>query len=176
MTSQPVTSRQRPSIRFIFDENLPWRVAAALDILQFKTTYVGNQHHSNIPSRGSSDEEVLAFAQRTSQVIVTSNLDMILLCAERCQAVIWIDPRGRQFRREDLVLLVFKNIADWSGRLQVAGGPVCIRALRTKTDTLSLDEARGHAYRRMRRIAAALTRKKLQNPLDPVMSLEENPK
>ncbi|MCY3888906.1 MAG: hypothetical protein OXG50_03295 [bacterium] len=60
MSPQSATPRQRPSIRLIFDENLPWRVAAALEMLQFKTTYVGNQHHPDVPNRGSSDEEVLS--------------------------------------------------------------------------------------------------------------------
>ena len=97
MSSQLAAPRQRPSIRLIFDENLPWRVAAALEVLEFNSTYVGNQHHSNVPSRGSTDEEVLSYAQKANQVVVTSNHDMVLLCAERQQSVIWVDPRGRQF-------------------------------------------------------------------------------
>ena len=71
---------------------------------------------------------------------MTSNLDMILLCAEREQQVIWIDPRGRQLRRQDLVLLVFGNIDDWSKRLGSATEPVCLRAMRTKTETLDLGD------------------------------------
>ena len=176
MSPQSAAPRQRPAIRLIFDENLPWRVAAALETLQFRTTYVGNQHHSDVPSRGSSDEEVLSYAQKANQVVVTSNHDMILLCAERQQSVIWIDPRGRQFRREDLVLLVFKNISDWSDRLKQADRPVCLRAIRTKTVTLNLKEAHRLAHQRMRRISAARRRKKSQNPLGPLLSPEEIPK
>lgn len=175
MSSQLAAPRQRPSIRLIFDENLPWRVAAALEVLDFKSTYVGNQQHSDVPSRGSTDEEVLSFAQKANQVVVTSNHDMVVLCAERQQSVIWIDPRGRQFRREDLVLLVFKNISDWNDRLEQAGHPVCLRAMRSKTVTLNIDEAHRLAYQRMRRISAAQKRKKSQTPLGPLLSPEENP-
>lgn len=176
MSPQSATPRQRLSIRLIFDENLPWRVAAALEMLQFKTTYVGNQHHPDVPSRGSSDEAVLSYAQKANQVVVTSNHDMILLCAEHRQSVVWIDPRGRQFRREDLVLLAFKNISDWNDRLKLANSPVCLRAMRTKTVTLNLEEAHRLAHQRMRRISAARRRKKSQNPLGPLLSPEENPK
>ena len=175
MRSQSAAPRQRPSIRLIFDENLPWRVAAALEVLQFNSTYVGNRLHANVPNRGSSDEEVLSYAQKANQVVVTSNHDMVLLCAERQQSVIWIDPRGRQFRREDLVLLVFKNISDWNDRLEQAGHPVFLRAMRSKTVTLNMDEAHRLAHQRMRRISAAHKRKKSQTPLGPLLSSEEKP-
>ena len=176
MSSQSAAPRQRPSIRLIFDENLPWRVAAALEVLQFNSTYVGNQHHSDVPSRGSTDEEVLSYAQKANQVVVTSNHDMVLLCAERQQSVIWVDPRGRQFRREDLVLLVFKNISNWNDRLKQAGHPVCLRAMRSQTVTHNMDEAHKLAHQRMRRISAAQKRKKSQTSLGPLLSPEENPK
>lgn len=156
----------------MFDENLPWRVAAALFQLEFRSTYVGNQDHAGVPSRGSSDEEVLDFAQKTNQVVVTSNHDMILLCAESQQTVIWVDPRGRQFSREDLVLLVFKSISDWEERLNQAASAVCLRAMRTKTETLSLNEAGRLAQQRMRRISAAKRRKKPQHSLGPLLGEE----
>jgi len=176
VSPRSATPRQRPSIRLIFDELLPWRVAEALEMLQFRTTYVGNQHHSNVPSRGSSDEEVLSYAQKTNRVIATSDHGMILLCAEHQQSVIWVDPRGRLFRREDLVLLVFKNISDWHDRLRQAGSPVCLRAMRTKTVTLSMEDAHRLVHQRMRRISAARKQKKPQRPLGPLLSPEENPK
>ena len=175
VNSQSPGPRRRLSIRLLFDENLPWKVAAALEILDFRATYVGNQHHANVPSRGSSDDEVLAYAQKANQVVVTSNHDMILLCAERQQSVFWIDPRGRQFRREELVLLVFKNISDWESRLREATGPVCSRAMRTKTTILSLGEAGRLAHQRMRRIAAAKRRKKSQTRIGPLLSEDGEP-
>lgn len=97
---------------------------------------------------------------------------MILLCAESQQTVIWIDPRGRQFSREALVLLVFKNISDWEERLNQATGPVCLKALRTKTATLSLNEAGRLARQRMRRISAARRRRGSQKPLGSLVSEE----
>ena len=152
----------------------PGGSAAALSQLEFKSTYVGNPDHAGVTDRGSSDKEVLDFAQQTNQVVVTSNHDMILLCAESQQPVIWIDPRGRQFSREALVLLVFKNISDWEERLNQATGPVCLKALRTKTTTLSLNEAGRLARQRMRRISAARRRRGSQQPLGPLMSGEVN--
>ena len=110
------------------------------------------------PRRGSSDEVVLSHATKVNQTVVTSNLDMILLCVEHGQPVIWIDPRGRQFTREDMVLLVFKNINDWAQRLNAAADPVCLRALRTKTHTLELDDAGRLARNRLSRIAQKRTR------------------
>ena len=90
---------------------------------------------------------------RVNQTVVTSNLDMILICVEHGQQVIWIDPRGRPFKREDMVLLVFQNINDWAQRLNAATDPVCLRALRTKTHTLELAEAGRLARNRMSRIS-----------------------
>ena len=107
------------------------------------------------PSRGSSDEEVLAYARRMNQMVVTSDLGMILLCCQAGQSVIWIDPRARQLRRVDTVLLVFKHIHDWEARLAQADGPICLRAMRTTTNSLALDEAARLARNRMKKLSAA---------------------
>ena len=152
----------RARIRLLFDENLPSRVASALWELGFYVSYVGDKGDGSnrpvSPVRGSSDEVVLSYATRVSQTIVTSNLDMILLCVESGQQVIWIDLRGGQLRLEQLVLLVFKNIDDWAERLDTANMPVCLRAMRTKTETLQLDEAGRRARNRMSRISRQRTR------------------
>ena len=141
-------------IRLLFDENLPWRVASALRELEFRVSYVGDQRGSPpSPVRGSSDEVVLSHASRASQTVVTSNLDMILLCVERGQQVIWIDPWGKHFSRAELVLLVFRHISDWARRLGASAQPVCLRALRTKTKTLQLPEAADLVRKRMSSIA-----------------------
>ena len=125
-------------MRLLFDENLPWRVAAALRTLEFSVSYVGDDSASPpSPGRGSSDEEVLSHAENANQLVVTSNLDMILLCVERGQSMIWIDPRGEHLRRAELVLIVFKGIDDWSERLATTDEPVCLRAMRTRTNTLT---------------------------------------
>jgi hypothetical protein len=85
---------------------------------------------------------------------VTSNHDMIILCAEENESVIWIDPRGRQLKRTEFVPLVFSRVEEWQELLAGAGGPICVRVLRTKTEVLTLDRARHLVVQRMRRLQA----------------------
>lgn len=132
---------------------LPWRVARALRELGIRASHVGHEV-DGAPGRGSSDAVVLAHARKTNQVVVTSNHDMILLCAGESESVIWIDPRGRQFTRTELVPLVFTRVEDWQDRLRAAGKPVCLHVMRTKTEVLDLDRARHLVVQRMRRLAA----------------------
>ena len=158
-------------MRLLFDENLPWRVAAALRTLEFSVSYVGDDSASPpSPGRGSSDEAVLSHAENANQLVVTSNLDMILLCVERGQSMIWIDPRGEHLRRAELVLMVFKGIDDWSERLAAADEPVCLRAMRTRTNTLTLEEAGRLARGRMSNITRARSRRKRPKPLGELLS------
>ncbi len=97
---------------------------------------------------------MLAHAKRTNQVVVTSNHDMILLCAEEGESVIWIDPRGRQFRRAEFVALAFGRVEEWQEALAASDGPTCIHVLRTKTEVLTLDRAQHLVVERMRRLRA----------------------
>jgi hypothetical protein len=83
---------------------------------------------------------------------------MILLCNEQDQSMIWIDPRGRQLKRTDMVLLVFRSIAEWDEILGESK-PVCIQALRTKNKVLPLDEAARLVTQRMRRLTQRKRRK-----------------
>ncbi len=57
-------------------------------MLGYNTSYVGHPEDGS-PARGSSDEDVLSHAKATGQVVVTSNHDMILLCAEQQESVVW---------------------------------------------------------------------------------------
>ncbi len=149
-----MASPPAPQLRLLFDENLPWRVASALQVLGCPVTYVGDDNASPpSPKRGSTDFAVIEHAKRFNQIIVTYNLDMILLCVELNQPVIWIDPRGLQLRRKDVVLIVFKNLDDWALRVGDGTEPVCIHAMRSKSVTLQLDEAGRLARDRMSRIA-----------------------
>lgn len=84
----------------------------ALRVLRFRTTWVGAPDEG-VPLKGSTDAELVAFAQRTNQVIVTSNHDMMTLCDEAGQRFVWLDPRGRTLTYEAQVLLVFSQIASW---------------------------------------------------------------
>ena len=109
MSSLPERRSQRrrpPRCRLLFDENLPWRVASALRELGYKVSYVGNEQ-DGAPPRGSSDRTIIDHARTTNQVVVTSNHDMILLCLEQPQPVIWLDPHGRKITRDEMVILVF---------------------------------------------------------------------
>ena len=168
-------SNRRARLRLLFDENLPWRVAEALRVLEYRVSYVGMEDdHDSTPPRGSSDREVLDHAQRTSQIVVTSNLDMVILCTQADQSVVWIDPRGRQLRRADMVLLVFKHIHDWEEHLGRADGPICLRAMRTTTNSLDLETAGRLVRDRMKRISPARKRAKRATPLGPLLA-EDGP-
>ena len=98
---------------------------------------------------------------------------MILLCVEAGQSVIWIDARGRQLPRTDMVLLVFKQIHDWEERLENADGPLCLRAMRTKTNTLELDAAARLVRDRMKRISPARMRARRATPPGPLFSRDD---
>lgn len=137
-------------MRFLFDENLPWQVAEALRVLGIKVSYVGRKQDRS-PARGSSDEAIYAHAKRTNQIVVTSNHDMILLCIGKGGFVIWIDPYGRQIKRNEMVMLVFGAIPEWERRLAEVSVPIVIRSLRTKTQVLELDKAEHLVRLRMKR-------------------------
>ncbi len=151
--------RVRPQTRFLFDENLPYKVARALQALDFRVSHVGHVEHGQ-PARGSSDAEVLAHAARTNQVIVTSNLDMVMLCAEQGQPVVWIDARGRQYTSDQLAALALLGIAEWDRKLTQAGTLVCLRVLPTRVDVLPLSRGGQLAERRLRRIEQRLRRQR----------------
>ena len=144
-----MAKRTRPKLRLLFDELLPWTVAEALHVMGFRTSFVGNDAHGQ-PKRGTSDAVVLLHAMETGQVVVTYNHDMIMLCAEQGQSVVWLDPRGRQFRSDELAALAFGGIVAWQGLLEAQDKPVCLRVLRTKVELVPLDRARGLAERRMK--------------------------
>lgn len=162
-------STRRIRTRLLFDENLPWRVALALQALQFEVSYVGDENaNPPSPGRGSTDQEILERASAVNQVIVSSNWDMVLLCIEANQAVVWIDPHGRYFEREELAVLALKQIRDWSDRLQGSDGATCVRVLRSRTESLSLDEARAMLTQRMNRSTTPRTGTTPQGPLGPL--------
>lgn len=137
--------------------------------LGFLSTHVGNAEHG-APARGSPDSEVLEFAQRTSQIIVTSNHDMMLICAEADQRFVWLDPRGRQYSAVDQVLLVFSQIEEWE-RLLAAEPDACVRSMRTKCQVISSDEAARLAEQRMR-VLRLRQRSRRAHPLGPLLTTD----
>jgi predicted nuclease of predicted toxin-antitoxin system len=151
--------RERPTIRLLFDELLPPGVARALNELGFRTSHVGHEGHGQ-PPRGFDDATVLDHAAATRQVVVTFNHDMIMLCAERRQPVVWLDPRGRQFRHDELAAAAFAGIATWHRLLASHDEPVCVRVLRTKVEAVSLARAATLAENRMRTLRARARRRR----------------
>ena len=91
-------------------------MASALRKLEYKASYVGHAKDGG-PTRGSSDHAILDHARATNQLVVTSNHDMVLLCAGEGQSVIWSDPRGRQITRDEMVVLVVRAAREWEGML-----------------------------------------------------------
>jgi hypothetical protein len=101
--------------------------------------------------------------------MVTSNHDMILLCAEENESVIWIDPRGRQFKRTELVPLVFTRVEEWLELLARSSDPICVHVFRTKTDVLTLERARHLVVQRMRRLQARKRAQARKSPPGPTL-------
>ncbi len=68
--------------------------------------------------------------------------------------MIWLDPRGRQFKRTELVPLIFNRVEEWQQLLAGRDDPICLHVLRTKTEVLTLERARHLVVQRMRRLQA----------------------
>lgn len=137
-------------------------MARALWELDFNTTHVGGLGQ---PPRGSSDEAVLQHARLHKQTVVTSNLDFVELCCDEGASVVWVDPRGRQMNRLEMARRIFDHMDAIEEALQ--SGPVCVRVLRTKTERLTLDRARGLVVQRQR----VLKRRKRQKQAKPLGGL-----
>lgn len=143
-------AQRRPWVRLLWDENLSSLVPQALRVLRFHTTWVGSVD-DDAPPRGSSDADVVEFAQKTNQVIVTSNHDMMTLCDELGQRFVWLDPKGKTLAREAQVLLVFQQIAMWE-QLLLEHPEMCVHAHRTSCKAIASEDAARLATNRMRKI------------------------
>ncbi len=146
--SSPNPRSGLPRIRLIWDEQISNKVAQALRALGFNVTWVGSDD-PGVPARGSGDDAVVDFAKRSNQIVVTSNHDMMTLCDEAGQRFVWIDPYGRQLRREDQVILAFQQMGRWE-QLLAEHPDLCVRALRTKCMPMESAEAARLARQRMR--------------------------
>jgi predicted nuclease of predicted toxin-antitoxin system len=151
----------------IWDEQLAPKVPRALRELGFKTTHVGHKTDGS-PERGSSDEGIIEYSLRTNQIIVTSNHDMMLLCAEAGQRFVWLDPRGKQLGGIEQTLLVLRQIQEWESTLN-SGSNICVRAMRTKCDPIEPAEAARLAGQRMKSILRR-QRSKKSRPLGPMVT------
>ena len=169
MPPENQTRRRRPPrTRYLFDELLPWRVASALSALEYYTSFVGNKE-DNAPERGSPDQMIIDYARRHNQVLITYNHDMIVLLTEQKQSFIWLDPRGRPFTKEEMVVRIFLAAHEWEEILKEPSEPVCIRTLRTKHEIMTLNDAARLAKQRMRRLTAKPRKNPKPRPLGPLI-------
>lgn len=146
-------------IRVLFDELASPRVALALKELGFAVRHIGQDLQ---PEKGSEDEAVLDHAKRTNQVVLTNNHDMIVLCCEAEESVIWLDPRDKDMTFAAQVLLCFGQISEWQALLQATPGPTCIHARKTKCDAIPLERAKRMALERGKRRRRQEARRKQQ--------------
>ncbi len=168
----------RPRLRLLWDELLSVRVAAALRELGFNVSWIGTDRDVGVPAKGSTDAQVIEYARRTNQVIVTSNHDMMLLCDEAKQRFVWIDPRSRKLTTEKQVLLCFSQIRHWEEILG-ADGDVCVRALRTKSEAIESGEAArlaGQRFKSLQRKQRTKTKRRNDDAsLQLVAARDESP-
>jgi predicted nuclease of predicted toxin-antitoxin system len=162
-------SKRYSSIRLLWDENLTPRVPRALRELGLNTSHVGHKVDGS-PDRGSSDSEIIEYSLRTNQIIVTSNHDMMLLCAEAGQRFVWLDPRGSHLSGIDQTLLVLRQVQEWESILS-NDATSCVRAMRTKCSRIEPAEAARLAGQRMKALQKR-KRTKRPSPLGPMVSEE----
>lgn len=124
------------------------------------------------PPKGSDDEVVLRHAQRTNQVIVTQNHDMIVLCADEGESVVWLDPRDKDLSREAMVILCFSQITGWQELLDAADGPICVVARKTRCEAISMPDARKRALARGKRRRREMRRKTAHRADGPLFEAE----
>jgi len=134
-------------MRLIFDELLSVRVAKALAALGLRVEHVGGVGQ---PSKGSSDGEVLEHARRCHQYVVTNNMDMIVLCADECEPVIWLDARGKSWTRAETALVCFRTVDRWQELLESVDGPACLVVHKTTLKVIPLEDAKRLALGRNR--------------------------
>jgi hypothetical protein len=94
---------------------------------------------------------VLEHARNVNQTIVTTNHDMIVLCAEEEESVIWLTPRDKDISLEALVGMCFSQLREWQRLLDDTSEPVCIMAHKTKCMSVPLDRAKRVALERGKR-------------------------
>ena len=147
----------RPTLRLLLDENLSPRIARALYELGYAVEAV-----QAAPGLGKAtpDEDVLRVARERKQVVVTINFDMVLLCIDAREPVVWVDPkRKRALTYEEMVVFFFEGIPVWGSLLDQ--GDV-LHALKTKNEMLTFAEARRRVLARLAKQRAARQRAALR--------------
>lgn len=144
------------------------KVARALAALEFHAYHVGGEGQ---PPFGSEDEVVLEHAHRCNQIIVTNNYDLIMLCAEHNESVLWLDPRGPDLTLREIVLRCFEGVEVWQQLFEAAEGPICVRSLKTKDETMTLERAFELARKRL----AQKTRRDREHARRGALKMSSNP-
>lgn len=143
----------KATLRLLFDENVSPSVAAALEALGLKTYAVGVPP---APEKGSTDPELIAWAVKTSCVIVTYNHDMMVMAHARGSRFVWLDHRNRSMSRFEQARLVPSQIEAWQ-LLLTDHADSCVHAGRTFCEALDAAEAARRVDQRAR------TRKRRQS-------------
>jgi predicted nuclease of predicted toxin-antitoxin system len=143
----------------LFDEMVSARAARALKELGLRVEHIGAEDH---PAKSTPDEQVLEHAKQHKQVIVTTNHDMIELCAEAQKSVAWFDTYGRKIDLAKMVVRIFSQVSDWDDLLD--GGPVCVHSLGTKVAPMPLLEASRRARNRINPVEAKRRRAQKAGP------------
>jgi len=86
------------------------KAARALKELGLPVAHIGERRQ---PSKAMPDEDVLTHAKRARQTIVTTNHDMIELCAQANESVVWFDAYGRRVDLVKMVVRIFSQITRW---------------------------------------------------------------
>jgi predicted nuclease of predicted toxin-antitoxin system len=136
-------------------------VAQALRVLEKPVTHVGAE--GQLP-RDTPDEQILAHAKSRKNVIATTNHDMLLLCIEEGEHVVWLDPRGKQITRPVAVAILFAQIDEILERLEAAGEATVVRVLRTKVESLTPERAEHLIRQRVAALRARERKKTVKAP------------
>lgn len=156
-------------MRLLFDELASSKVAKALAALGYRVFHVGGDGQ---PPRGTPDEDVLRHAQKCSQVVVTQNNDMVVLCAEQGEPVIWLSPRDGDISLLSLTKMCLEQITKWEPLLAEAPSPICIIAYKTTIKALPLEDAKRIAIDRGKRRRRQIQKKAKAAPLGGLLEDE----
>lgn len=154
----------------LFDEQCSAKVARALKALDLRVEHVGGDGQ---PEKGAEDQQVLAHAKRNGQTIVTQNNDMVVLCAESQEFVVWIDPKGRDISLAAMVRICFEQVKGWEDALRDANDPICVRVRKTTWEIMELDRAKRIALERGKRRRRTQERRGHGSALGDLLAPEE---
>jgi len=146
--------RRGTAVRWLLDEQLSPRLAGALRALSVPAARLGDDDELAV---GADDADVIAHCLRTARVVVSSSSDMVIMCAEEGQRVVWLDPWSREFTRDEQVVTLITHLQEIERLL--ADGAECVRVLRTRVEALEVEEAARLAGQRLRGLTITAPKK-----------------